>query len=283
MSNTVEDTALGKLTAQEVALEVQQVIKFDELAEAERAAGEAYANGSGGASTAADRVVRLQAEMAAIDRAIVSVRAKRPATILAAFQNQAKVARASAAAKRSELESLSKKTARLLAELAGLEGAEGRFLPTAEPGGGVRSPMKSEALAREIAELEQRARELDATPVPDRGGFDSEESEQPISDDAIVISILQYPSIGPSAAEIRSWLAAVERETVKLHPDRTAKELEQLPRRVHVEWEDGKIDIKASFIFVRSLAIPVISPRTGERSGFDTESAMFRAQGVSQR
>lgn len=259
------------LANKEIELDTKAQSKSAELAEAERAAGEAYLDDNGVASV--DGVLRLRAETEAIGRAIATVRSQRSEVIGAALRSQAQEARAAAAKKTSDLEALTKKTARLLDQLAEAEGVEGgQFVPSA-------GQLKSARLSSEIGELERRAANLDAAPLPDSGVFDNEGADV-VTNESVVLAVLTQQSAGPSCAEVRAWLAAVESEATARNK---AENIEHLPRRVRVEWKGGAITESASYIFYPSLAAVLPSSLSSSlgfgEGGCDVASGTFRALG----
>lgn len=84
--------------------------------------------------------------------------------------------------------------------------------------------------------------------------------------------------MGPSAADVVTWLHAVERQIIRRFPSQTSAELESLPRRVRIEWADGKLNEADSYVYVSALT-PKLPSRfnDGESSGWDVAKGHFRS------
>jgi hypothetical protein len=167
--------------------------------------------------------------------------------IEATFQRDAAAARATAEARRKELESLARKKAKLLADLADLEGVSGAFATD-----GV---ARSTALSSELDDLVRRADALETQIAPASGTHDTEDCLI-ITNEAIVLAVLKTPSIGPTAREIQQWIQAVELEAL---PRASGQILEEQPRRVRIVWTAGVINAADSYIFWPGIAPPMMS------------------------
>lgn len=241
-----KNLTLSELSAKELDLDRRLRAKIAELAAAEEALGEAFLTDDSGVADAG-AVTKLQAEQAAIGRAIAAVREKRPGAVTAKNRGAALALHADAAKKAAEADALSSKTQKLLAQLAELEGvASGSFAPS------FGEQSKSLKLPIEAAELMRKAADLEQATIPDSGTFDTEDNKI-ISDEDIVMGVLGHESSRVPVSAIRSWLAAVDESVAKRFRDRTP-EVEKLPRRVFVTWNGDGIDTNSSYIFVPSLA-----------------------------
>jgi hypothetical protein len=265
-NRTIDDLAVA-----EAELERKRSGALAALSQAEEEAGRAFLDGQGEASV--DNVLRRRVEVEAIDRAIGAIRRQRPTVLKERAQEEARTARVAAEAKRGELDSIERKKAKLLQQLSEIEGAPGVFVSIAE---GFPVPeIRSQTLTREIGNLQQRAADLNSRNAPDAGCFDSEDVAV-LADDSVIMAVLKIPAIGPSATDVRAWLAAVEGQVPAGRVERGV--CETIPRRVRVEWRGGRIDGERSYIFYPELSSPLMSI-DGARTelGLNVRTGTFRA------
>jgi hypothetical protein len=259
-----------KIVGREIALTNRKRGAIMQLASAKEAAGSAMVDGEGFAEVEA--VAKLTGEIDTLSRAVAIIRERRPAAITAEYRKEAEVLRARQAAKQKELTSHTAKVLKLVAQLSDLEGVKlGEWLYT-DSGGNARS----EKLELEIRDLNQKADALESAGVAHYGCTDLDG----VTTDAEVIeAILRHKSAGPSVEAIQKWISACANSNRVPDCDFGAS-----PRRVRVEWNDGEIDLNASYIFVLSLTKKrtgvmqsngIINP--GESTSYDLPSGQFRA------
>jgi hypothetical protein len=259
----------------ELELLDQKRVRSGAVLEAEKLAGDAFLDGDGNADSV-NQVVRLRAEIDAIDRAVHSCRARRLDAIREKYRSDAKVLRLKAREKSAELTALESQTAEHLSALSSLEGVQfTEAILWRQPKGfdfgqptGYHAP-NSQRLRAEFADLEGKASELETREVSSTGGLDLESTT---SSAEVILTALLHESESPSAETLQAWLDECEgsalRELKTAFGDR--------PRRVYVRWNAGAIDRDASHIFCVALA-PVMSGPTMGNSGFNIERATFRS------
>lgn len=236
-----------QLVEREISLCKQRSAKARELSQAEDTARLALLGDAPIEETTAP-VARLNAELAAIDLAIATCRARRPEAIRAAFTAEAERLKAEADAKGKELASLQAKTSKLLAALSDLEGVEYEeailsVQPARAIGTGYAVP-RSARLQTEISRLTRKASDLEGQDVPAAGGIDLDG----VSDlREVIAAVLRERSVGPGAAAVSAWLEACEANAANSGFKRG-----DLMDRVYLRWEDGVID-PSSYVFVKAL------------------------------
>jgi hypothetical protein len=271
-----------KIVSREIELTNKKRGALAQLETAREAAGVAILENDGNSEV--DTVSRLNAEIEATTRAIGLLRARRPAAIMNQRGADIETVRAEAATKRRELNALQAKTGKLLSELSKLESVEyGQWLLSYQAEGlvafdsVVKTTPRSQQLMTEIGALESKAEVMESAPLSTYGYVDLGEAT---SDEHVVEAVLRHHSVGPSAESVQGWISACA-DTNRV----PGKAFGNMPRRVRLEWNDGKIDTGASLIFVRDLARKRsgVQDSTGRivpgESGYllDTASAEFRA------
>ncbi len=252
-----QPTELEILGLKEIELATLKLKKVDELRRAELAAGEHYLESpltDVGSDT--HQVIRLQAEIAAIDRAILLLRTRRPEIIYRGFVVRANELQREAREKRSEGTALELKASALLGQLAEIEGSA--YAPTGTP--------RSSFLRASAEALERSAAELTSQEMPSTGTVDLEavaENEQ------VLRAVLKCPALGPTIEQIREWLDACDDSAQKSR----AASFEGHPRRVFLSWTAEGIDLKQSYVFCGALA----AKHKDDSGTIDVGSGTFRA------
>ncbi len=201
--------------------------------------------------------------------ALKSVRAGRLAAVQADNAQEVATIRKDIISKRKELESIRARTAKALAELSKAEGIaydEG-LLCRQQLNSGLYAPPRSMELKLEIANLEERAVELENVTLPPAGRL---QFDGATSADEILKAVLLVKSAGPDAAMVDRWLAAVEDDA-----QRRNKPLADHPRFVHIVW-DGQFIAPESHVSVKALMRETLDSQ-GQPNGFDGASGTFRA------
>lgn len=247
---------IEKLGQQEFDLTKKKQAKVAELARAESTAGEAYLNGSGDA--AVGDVLRLQAEVGALDRAVALLRERRPAILRLGFFAEAQALRRQADDAAGRLRALTDRTTALLSNLAQLEGCS--FTPAGTP--------KSSTLELEIADLRQRAAALDEKKVPAAGEVDL---SAVTSADEVVQAVITHASLTPTIERILAWLDGCEVTAAKYRGAR----FESHPRRVRIVWDADGIR-SDSYIFCGALAAKRKGNFGDANEVLDVSSGTFR-------
>ena len=243
-----KDTTLTEIADRELRLLAEKQTMEKQLTQAKQAAGLALVDGN--ATTEIGDAVQLRIQMEGRELAINILRERRRATILSAKQEAAKKIRSEQSEKRSDLETLSSTTAKLLAQLSVLEGVKFDqsilgLQPTTDLGvlAGCHT-TKSEDLRMQISALEQRAIDLEQATVPDFGHI---ELEDVTVDTAVLRAVLMHESAGPSAEAIHQWIGACAKSNRV--PDGNFGDR---PRSVRLSWNRGGI-APDSHIFCREL------------------------------
>jgi len=262
------EPTLERTSAKEIELTRKRATLTDALARAEAKAGESYLNDEGIDGDHAGEVLRLQVEIAALGRAINSVRSLRRDAIRGAFKRESEELLKQANAKQQELTRLEAKVESVLAELSTLEGAA--YAPTGTP--------RSSILRDEIGNLIRQANELKDNPIPDCGLVDL---ESVVDSGAVIGAVLSCRANGPSVEQVSAWLDACELAAVK-HRNSS---FGAFPRRVRLEWGPSGINLSSSYVSVAALmnklkASPAFASARDSSDGngyFDVGSGTFRA------
>lgn len=254
---------IARLADLEITLLDQREQKRAELAQAEKAAGEAYLDGQ--TEGAVDVTLRLKTEVEALGRALDACHVRR----LTAVEKQlaAKVAglRQQAAGKRSKLATLESKTARLLAQLGELEGGipYSRVILSAEPSpdGGYHTP-RSATLRSEAEGFDKQAAELESRGIEDHGSIDCEGTVKDL-----IQAVLREERAVPTVQAIQEWVAAVRKAARKRGAgpllDSPPVEFRRSPsgpavtagRRFRLVWRKGAIDREGSHMFLPAAGL----------------------------
>jgi hypothetical protein len=254
MTNAIE-TATSRIRdcgQKELQLLRELRVKQAELAAAEQSAGDQYLESS--TTGGVDSVLRIQAEIAAIGRAINSCRARRLQAVEQKLAAEIQELRERAGASRQQADSIHAKTAPLLASLKEIEGVN--HVPQGTSHSSNAASMAG-LLERQAADLEQRGIRRDRQIHVDNVR----------SSDDLVIAVLEDASDGPSAVEILRWCELCD-------PNGAFSDRERSYRLTVV---DGVIDYASSYAQVDSLrpALPINGTFTTDAA--DRNQGRFRA------
>jgi len=254
-------TDLEKYAVKELELLASLRDAAGKIADAERSAGDSILDGES-TDAAVDAIVRARAQVAALEGAIRSCRARRLKAIESKIAAEAADLRKRAAEAHAEQERIAAKAGRHLKALRELEGCE--YIAVSNPYVPASIPQSSR-LASLAASLEDQAAQLETAGIPDSG---SVQLDDVTSTADLAAAILKHPSDGPSAADIHAWAALCD------PLDRFGTH----PRSFRVSWAGGAMNFADSFIQVPDLAPQGdISIYTGRRLAPDLNRATFRA------
>ena len=264
-----EKKGIDYWASRELTLTRRRLALQNSLTDVELAAGTALLDAESdevsiGASL--DLLERAHAEIRALDVAIRAARSRRLESIRSKRAAEAKALRRDAASKREEAQSISKKTAELLAEISGLQGVNYPLsLLSQNPATGIWDCPRGPQLENEAGNLESRAADLERAEVRRDGMLDLEN----VADlDQVVRAVLEFEADGPTAADVLAWLEAVLRRAPQI-----ADHQIDCCRLV---WKDRMIDTDQSCLQVNSLMRMRTSQITGEEIP-DGRTAEFRA------
>ena len=243
---------IRKFAAREIDLIRDQITQREELVVVEATAGDQYLESS--TTGGVDAVLRIQAEIAAIGRAITSCRARRLAAVEHRLACEVQELRERAATARQQAEAITAKTKEHLAALRDIEGVD--HTPQGTPHSASAANMAG-LLERQAAEMERRGIRRDRQLHVDNVR----------STDDLLIAVLQDASDGPSATEVLRWHGLID-------PDSVFRDRE---RAYRLNWLDGVIDYASSFAHVDSLrpVLPISGTFTTDAA--DKNQGRFRA------
>jgi hypothetical protein len=210
----------------------------------------------------AKRKADAKADIEIIDSTITAARRRRVSAIQALSQARAAAIREHARPLLAEADELEEKATTLQAALEAFVGVEYEIKrpemvrPGEYAGTQVYRIPRWDSLRRQAAALENRAAQLEATPVRDRGGATAESIE------ALVDQVVGDGSqLGPVAGEVIAWAQRVEarerarRATVAgLGPNAAGYTPPGAPIVFHLAWRDGVINEAESLVVVSTMS-----------------------------
>ncbi len=218
----------------EIALLQQQGVKREELATAESAAGDQYLESS--TTIGVDAVLRIQAEIAAINRAIGSCRQKRLQAIQAKLDAEVEALRARAAGSRRQAEELTIRARPHLDALREIEGVDH-----------VPQGMAQSASAASMSRLlDGQAAEMERSGIPRHGHIQID--SEIFSLDEIVMAVLEQAVDTPSASDVITWVEAQPKSST----------FAGNPTTCRMSWDMTSGGITASS-YIRTIPQPVVA------------------------
>jgi hypothetical protein len=256
-----EIIALGQ---REVELLHERQAKASQLKEAEAEAGVAYLDSQ--PTGAVDQVLKLQAEIAAIGRAMGVCQLRRLDAIRSKWKIEARELQRQAAEKQRELGNVEAKTGKLLAQLSEIEGVVYNpeiLLRQGDADGQLLVPG-SARLRAEVDHLQGSASELEQRDLPKAGNIDIQDASNV---DVLLSALARHEGYTPSIESVLNWAVACETAAAP-------RTFGDNKRRFRVIWDAaGRIDPRHSYVFVKALA------RLIAENCFDVAGATFRAGG----
>jgi hypothetical protein len=233
-----------RLGKREADLLHERQAKADQLRKSEAQAGVEYLDGQSAGTV--DLILKLQAELASIGRAMSVCHTRRLEAIKRKFEADTEELRKQLAEKQGQLTVLEERSREFLYKLAELQdvpiyGTE--ILRVQGDGQGGIYPCRSAALEADILRLQERIFAAERRQVPTSGVIDV---DGVIGIEPLLAALAAYEGETPSVEAVLDWAANVER--------RSGQQFENLQRRTYFVWKaGGEIDCAGSYVQVPAL------------------------------
>lgn len=249
---------LERLGEREVQLISQQRDAAAQAIAAELTAGTAVldATPEAPADAAVEQLHRARSAGAAVEAALRACRVRRTGVLRDLRATKAASLHKQAAELRNQREKVVAKIQKLEAAAGELQGVPCTVRPVDNFGG--RWPLTAQ-LEGQANSAEEQASRYDAE-LPRDGSVDAEGVD--VRD--LLLAVLKVESDAPSSTDIIRWSGLIEREGVRsadlnrgLGFEKKSGPLDfgQHPRRFHLRWSEGRIDLAESYIQCAPLAI----------------------------